>query len=65
MMLAIVFDKFWRNHDIRQKLIDTGDKYLEETNHWMDFYWGYSWQKQVGQNNLGKILMKVRNCLKN
>ena len=64
MMLAIVFDKFWRNKDIQKKLIDTGDRYLEETNHWNDTYWGFSWQKNVGQNKLGKILMKVRECLK-
>lgn len=64
MMLAIVFDKFWRNKDIQKLLLDTGDKYLEETNHWNDVFWGYSWQKQTGQNNLGKILMKVREILK-
>ena len=33
MMLAVVFDKFWRNKDIQKLLLETGDKYLEETNH--------------------------------
>lgn len=64
MMLAIVFDKFWRNSELKQKLLATGNKYLEETNHWNDMYWGFSWQKQTGENNLGKILMKVREILK-
>ncbi len=63
-MLAIVFDKFWRNHDIRKLLLDTGEKYLEETNHWKDEYWGANAWTGAGQNNLGKILMKVRECLK-
>lgn len=63
-MLAIVFDKFWRNHDIRKFLLDTGEKYLEETNHWKDEYWGANAWTGAGENNLGKILMKVRECLK-
>lgn len=67
MMLAIVFDKFWRNKDIREKLIATGDKYLEESCHWHDLYWAKCYcpnHNGKGQNNLGDILMKVRNILK-
>ena len=58
-MASIVFDKFYRNLDIRRKLLDTGDKYLEETNFWSDVYWGVDYKKG-GENNLGKILMKTR-----
>ena len=39
-------------------LKETGDAYLEETNWWKDVFWGVC--DGVGQNNLGKILMKIR-----
>lgn len=64
MMLAVVFDKFWRNYDLREKLLQTGNKYLEETCHWMDLFWGVDYKTGNGENNLGKILMKVRTILK-
>ena len=57
-MSAVVFDKFYRNIDLRNKLMETGNRYLEETNHWKDRYWGVCDGK--GENNLGKILMSVR-----
>ena len=43
-------------------LLSTGDKYLEETNHWKDTYYGVC--DGVGKNVLGKILMSVRNIIK-
>lgn len=64
IMDIIVYDKFLRNPELRQKLIDTGDRYLEETNHWKDTYWGINYKTGEGQNNLGKILMEVRENLK-
>lgn len=63
VMLDIIRDKFTRNADLREALLMTGDAYLEETNHWRDTYWGVC--NGVGENNLGKILMQVRNELKN
>ncbi len=59
VMAGILFEKFNRNKELRQKLLDTGTKYLEETNHWKDVYWGVD-IKLGGQNNLGKLLMKIR-----
>jgi ribA/ribD-fused uncharacterized protein len=58
IMEAILFDKFTRNADLKEKLLETGDKYLEETNWWNDQFWGVCDGK--GENNLGKLLMKVR-----
>ena len=58
VMSSAVFDKFYRNEELRAKLLATGDKYLEETNHWKDIYWGVC--DGVGQSNLGKLLMSVR-----
>lgn len=36
----------------------TGDQPLIEGNYWNDTYWGVC--RGVGQNNLGKLLMKIR-----
>lgn len=43
-------------------LLATGDAYLEETNTWGDTYWGVC--NGIGQNNLGKLLMQIRNDLR-
>jgi len=48
--------------DLRQKLRDTGDVYLEEGNTWRDFFWGVCDGK--GENHLGRLLMKIRNELR-
>lgn len=63
VMFSVVYDKFFRHKDLRQLLLETGDKYLEETNHWNDTYYGVCNGK--GQNNLGNILMQVRMIIKN
>lgn len=48
---------------LRQKLLDTGDAYLEEGNTWGDKYWGTV--KGEGKNMLGKLLMQVRDEIRN
>lgn len=58
IMAVIVLDKFYRNIELREQLVNTGKRYLEETNHWGDVYWGVCNGK--GENKLGKILMGVR-----
>ena len=50
--------KFTHHPDMKEKLLATGDAYLEEGNTWTDRIWGV-YQGQ-GENRLGKILMKVR-----
>jgi ribA/ribD-fused uncharacterized protein len=62
IMYQIVLDKFSRNYELGDLLIETGDKYLEETNHWKDKVWGVC--DGVGKNWLGKILMDVRTQIK-
>lgn len=57
VMEELVRQKF-KDADLREKLLATGDSYLEETNHWGDTFWGVC--KAHGTNHLGKILMKVR-----
>ena len=64
MMFEICESKFVNNKDLKQKLLDTGDKELIEYNSWGDQFWGYDVDKQKGRNELGKILMKIRGMLK-
>src|SRR5271170_98318 len=58
VMLQCVRYKFTHPPDLAQKLLATGDAYLEEGNTWNDRIWGV-YQGQ-GENHLGKILMQVR-----
>lgn len=48
----------YQDPKLAKMLLETGDRYLEETNYWGDTFWGvYS---SFGENHLGKILMEVR-----
>lgn len=58
VMRDIVRAKFDQNEDLAEKLISTGDEYLEEGNTWGDKIWGTVNGK--GANNLGRILMEIR-----
>lgn len=48
--------------DLREKLLSTGNAHLIEGNWWRDTYWGVC--NGVGENNLGKLLMKIREELR-
>ena len=62
-MLVALVNKF-RIPEMRDKLLATGNSYIEETNHWNDVYWGVC--NGEGKNMLGKMLMFVRkyHCVK-
>lgn len=63
IMYRILRVKFSKPHlKLRDSLIDTGNAYLEETNYWKDTYWGV--YNGIGENYLGKLLMTVRDELK-
>jgi len=47
----------------KEKLLETKNKELIEGNYWNDTYWGICRGK--GDNNLGKLLMKIRKELQN
>lgn len=59
VMNRVVFEFFAYHPEYRQMLIDTGNRYLEETNHWSDVFWGVDLTKG-GRNELGNLLMRVR-----
>lgn len=59
-MENLVRQKF-QNQDLKAMLVATGDQELVEGNSWNDTFWGVC--RGVGDNNLGKILMKIRSEL--
>ena len=59
VMEYLVRIKF-RNDYLRRKLLATGEQLLVEGNYWNDVYWGVDLKSGIGENKLGKILMKVR-----
>lgn len=65
VMLEILRDKFTRNTDLRQRLLATGEQTLDEGNWWRDTFWGVDLRTGEGLNHLGKILMQVRDEIKN
>ena len=58
VMYDLVSEKFSRYPVLKQFLLDTGSEEIIEGNHWNDTFWGVC--NGVGENHLGKILMKVR-----
>ena len=58
VMKTILLDKFTRNLDLKEMLLETKGKYLEETNWWGDKFWGVC--NNTGQNQLGQLLMAIR-----
>ena len=57
IMEDLLRQKF-RNPELAPKLLETGDEELVEGNTWGDTFWGVC--KGKGENNLGKLLMKIR-----
>ena len=55
--------KFTRHADLKEKLLETGNEELIEGNNWSDFEWGVC--NGRGKNHLGRLLMKVRDSLRN
>ncbi|AKG24009.1 NADAR family protein [Calothrix sp. 336/3] len=58
VMYQAVFAKFIHHKDIQEILCNTGDELLIE-NSPVDYFWGCG-ANQTGENQLGKILMRVR-----
>jgi ribA/ribD-fused uncharacterized protein len=55
----------FRNKELRRRLLATGEQLLIEGNYWNDRYWGVDLKSGIGENRLGKILMKVRKDIRN
>lgn len=59
IMRALVFQKFLNNPTLKMMLLNMEGYRLAERNSWGDTFWGTN-EKGEGENNLGKILMNVR-----
>lgn len=57
IMESLVRQKF-RDKELKEKLLATGNEELIEGNWWGDTFWGVC--RGEGHNHLGKILMKTR-----
>lgn len=62
LMYKIVRAKFLQNPQLGLKLFETKNEHLEEGNDWGDKIWGTV--NGEGQNLLGKILMNIRDDMK-
>ena len=70
IMREIVFEKFKQNPECLKELLDTGNmELIEDTTGWHDNIWGEctceECKNKEHKNYLGKILMEVREELKN
>lgn len=48
----------------KSKLLETGDQYIQEGNHWNDTFWGVDLETGEGENWLGELIMRIRTQLK-
>lgn len=65
VMRGLLVQKFRKGLPLSEKLIATGDAELVEGNYWQDRFWGCSpVGSRRGENQLGKILMNIRESLK-
>lgn len=63
-VMAYGLKQKFSNPILKQKLLDTEDMVIEEGNTWNDTFWGIDLKTGEGENNLGILLMKLRNELK-
>jgi ribA/ribD-fused uncharacterized protein len=50
----------FKNIELRRALLATGEQELVEGNYWNDRYWGVDLRSNIGENKLGKLLMRIR-----
>jgi ribA/ribD-fused uncharacterized protein len=62
VMYSLLEQKF-NQEPFRQKLIDTGDCYIQEGNRWKGTFWGIDLDTNKGTNHLGNLIMKIRDTL--
>lgn len=63
IMAALLRLKF-ADLSLRTKLLATGDAHLQEGNRWGDTFWGVDIFNGDGENALGKLLMELRQELR-
>lgn len=53
------------NPTFKERLLQTGNEYIEEGNVWGDTFWGVDMRTGIGDNNLGLLIMDIREELMN
>lgn len=66
VMFNLLWQKFYGNKDLAKSLLATGNKEIVKLNADGDIYWGVckSDDEYVGENNIGHILMAIREKLR-
>jgi ribA/ribD-fused uncharacterized protein len=68
IMEQLVREKFTRYPNLKELLLQTGDAELIEGNNWNDRFYGAIWDSKksewVGENHLGRVLVKIRDELR-
>lgn len=59
IMEELLVQKF-NQEPFKTNLINTGDEFIQEGNTWNDVFWGVNLKTGFGENNLGKLIMKIR-----
>lgn len=62
-VMAKCLEQKFRQEPYRSKLIETGDRYIQEGNRWGDTFWGVDLKTGKGQNRLGHLIMNIRTDL--
>lgn len=65
--LTTMRDLLWQKFNIpsfKTLLLDTGNAPLEEGNNWGDRFWGIDLHTRRGENHLGRLLMQIRQELR-
>jgi len=63
VMRTCLIQKF-NTEPFKTKLLNTKNQYIQEGNYWNDKFWGVCLKTNDGENNLGKLIMEIRNQLK-
>lgn len=64
LMLKLLWSKFYNDHELRQKLIATWPHELIHGNTHHDEFWGVNRRTGKGDNRLGKLLMLLRDKIR-
>lgn len=59
IMEELLVQKF-NQEPFKTNLINTGNEFIQEGNTWNDVFWGVNLKTGFGENNLGKLIMKIR-----
>jgi ribA/ribD-fused uncharacterized protein len=61
--MEIILRAKFQNSDLAHMLCETAPREIIEGNRWRDTFWGVCLHTNQGENNLGKLLMKIRDEL--